>query len=123
MIIEQNCTTCELHTDDCIGASDPCSRWISSRAALEAEVERLTKERHDALAQAAARDDEIAALRAQAEDWAAQYRALSARMESELGGLRHSLAEVEDERDKAVSAMAEWRARALLGEAKEGGGA
>lgn len=125
MSIERKCETCErgggCGLSDC--RAPDWSHHFASRDALEAclrgaegATDAAREERDAARAQVTARDEEIATLRAQAEDWAAQYRALSASVESERAGLRHSLAEVEDERDEAVSAMEEWRARAEVAE-------
>lgn len=150
-MIERKCETCDIDHGRCISRClcNDCQapdrpKHIPSRAALEAEVERLEaclrgaedatdaarEERDAAISRAseerAARcglEEQLAEserqrdeLRAQAEDWAAQYRALSASVESERAGLRHSLAEVESERDEAVNAMEEWRARAEVAE-------
>jgi hypothetical protein len=135
-MIERLCKTCEHLCDDhgegCDGAAEPCSAWMASRAALEAEAARLTKERDEARAnyqlmvdracdekldgyrelgaRAAAADSERdAAVRE-----AARLRADVARLESERAGLSYSLTEVEDEIEGERSMRSVFAAQANI---------
>jgi hypothetical protein len=129
-MIERLCKTFEEHHGYCWPRSPTDLRdWRPSRAALEAEVERLTKESNEARANyqfmvdracdqkldgyrglgaraAAAENERHAAVRE-----AEGLRAEVARLESDRAGLRYSLTEVEDELEECRKERDEARAR------------
>lgn len=131
-MIEKTCETCEDRIGDLQGHCWPCMPtdlrdWRPSRAALEAEVERLEEERDAAIARAAEEraarsglEEQLSEAERRRDELRAQVALLRAACAAEM---RELVAVYRGNGNDLGAATIEARLRALIGGAKEGGGA